>query len=210
MAEEAAAEDRSGGDRSETSDYTSEDEGTEDYRRGGYHAVRIGDTFKHGRYVVQSKLGWGHFSTVWLAWDTQKSVCLMFLLLVYFNFFVSSISQTIYAEFLMYVYRSLILCCISFRTILFMPCVFLNYCVWMSEECIVVYAEYYFGLFLHPKKHMYCNLWLGIVCKEKIVYLDNDYLLLLILYLEGNFVWLISSCTLHVCFIFIFFFLTLV
>ncbi|XP_041994030.1 SRSF protein kinase 1-like [Salvia splendens] len=73
MAEEAARE-RDGGDRSETSDYTSEDEGTEDYRRGGYHAVRIGDTFKHGRYVVQSKLGWGHFSTVWLAWDIQKSI----------------------------------------------------------------------------------------------------------------------------------------
>lgn len=73
MAEEAAPE-RNGGDRSEASDYTSEDEGTEDYRRGGYHAVRIGDTFKHGRYVVQSKLGWGHFSTVWLAWDIQKSV----------------------------------------------------------------------------------------------------------------------------------------
>ncbi|KAL8515882.1 hypothetical protein ACS0TY_014544 [Phlomoides rotata] len=72
MAEEAP--ERNGGDRSETSDYTSEDEGTEDYRRGGYHAVRIGDAFKHGRYVVQSKLGWGHFSTVWLAWDTQKSI----------------------------------------------------------------------------------------------------------------------------------------
>ncbi|KAH9660299.1 protein kinase domain-containing protein [Citrus sinensis] len=63
----------SNGDRSDVSDYTSEDEGTEDYRRGGYHAVRIGDTFKNGRYVVQSKLGWGHFSTVWLAWDTQTS-----------------------------------------------------------------------------------------------------------------------------------------
>ena len=46
-------------DRSEASDYSSEDEGTEDYRRGGYHAVRIGDTFKNGSYVVQSKLGWG-------------------------------------------------------------------------------------------------------------------------------------------------------
>lgn len=52
---------------------TSEDEGTDDYRRGGYHAVRIGDAFKGGRYVVQSKLGWGHFSTVWLAWDTLMS-----------------------------------------------------------------------------------------------------------------------------------------
>ncbi|KAF7804360.1 serine/threonine-protein kinase SRPK-like [Senna tora] len=60
-------------DRTESSDFTSEDEGTEDYRRGGYHAVRIGDTFKNGRYVIQSKLGWGHFSTVWLAWDTQLS-----------------------------------------------------------------------------------------------------------------------------------------
>ncbi|OMO58267.1 hypothetical protein CCACVL1_25518 [Corchorus capsularis] len=66
------AEDKNG-DRSEASDYSSEDEGTEDYRRGGYHAVRIGDTFKNGCYVVQSKLGWGHFSTVWLAWDTQRS-----------------------------------------------------------------------------------------------------------------------------------------
>ncbi|KAJ8754083.1 hypothetical protein K2173_001981 [Erythroxylum novogranatense] len=66
---EEEPEDRS----SESGDYTSEDEGSEDYRRGGYHAVRIGDTFKNGRYVVQSKLGWGHFSTVWLAWDTHKS-----------------------------------------------------------------------------------------------------------------------------------------
>ena len=61
-------------DHTDSSDYTSDDEGSEDYRRGGYHAVRIGDTFKNGRYVVQSKLGWGHFSTVWLAWDTQSSV----------------------------------------------------------------------------------------------------------------------------------------
>ncbi|KFK27614.1 hypothetical protein AALP_AA8G406400 [Arabis alpina] len=58
---------------SDGSDYSSEDEGTEDYRRGGYHAVRVGDTFKNGSYVIQSKLGWGHFSTVWLAWDTLKS-----------------------------------------------------------------------------------------------------------------------------------------
>ncbi|XP_074286172.1 uncharacterized protein LOC141611518 [Silene latifolia] len=56
----------------EESDYTSEDEGSEDYRRGGYHQVKVGDSFKNGRYVVQSKLGWGHFSTVWLAWDTQN------------------------------------------------------------------------------------------------------------------------------------------
>ena len=60
--------------RSESSNFTSEDEGTEDYRRGGYHAVRVGDSFKQGAYVIQSKLGWGHFSTVWLAWDTVHNV----------------------------------------------------------------------------------------------------------------------------------------
>ncbi|EAY91861.1 hypothetical protein OsI_13507 [Oryza sativa Indica Group] len=77
-AEEAEMEAEAGtegddGDGGGSSDYTSEDEGTEDYRRGGYHAVRVGDSFKQGAYVVQSKLGWGHFSTVWLAWDTGHS-----------------------------------------------------------------------------------------------------------------------------------------
>ncbi|KAK1262917.1 Serine/threonine-protein kinase AFC3 [Acorus gramineus] len=77
--EEEEVLDRSGGGSDGGSsggggeDMTSEDEGTEEYRRGGYHAVRIGDSFKSGAYVVQSKLGWGHFSTVWLAWDTVGS-----------------------------------------------------------------------------------------------------------------------------------------
>ncbi|KPP63349.1 SRSF protein kinase 3-like [Scleropages formosus] len=35
---------------------------------GGYHPVKIGDLF-NGRYHVIRKLGWGHFSTVWLCWD---------------------------------------------------------------------------------------------------------------------------------------------
>lgn len=39
-------------------------------RTGGYHHVKIGDFF-NGRYHVIRKLGWGHFSTVWLAWDIQ-------------------------------------------------------------------------------------------------------------------------------------------
>lgn len=50
-----------------------EDEGMDSYRKGGYHAVRVGDTFAGGRYVAQRKLGWGQFSTVWLAYDTQTS-----------------------------------------------------------------------------------------------------------------------------------------
>ena len=39
-------------DWNELSDYTSEDEGTKDYRQGGYHVVRVGDSFKNGCYVV--------------------------------------------------------------------------------------------------------------------------------------------------------------
>ncbi|KAI4827098.1 hypothetical protein KUCAC02_030522 [Chaenocephalus aceratus] len=35
---------------------------------GGYYHVEIGDIFVD-RYQVVKKLGWGHFSTVWLCWD---------------------------------------------------------------------------------------------------------------------------------------------
>ncbi|PSS00377.1 Serine/threonine-protein kinase [Actinidia chinensis var. chinensis] len=50
-----------------------EDEGVESYRKGGYHAVRVSDSFAGGRYIAQRKLGWGEFSTVWLAYDTKSS-----------------------------------------------------------------------------------------------------------------------------------------
>jgi serine/threonine-protein kinase SRPK1 len=45
-----------------------EQEDPKDYIKGGYHPVKIGDLF-HNRYHVVRKLGWGHFSTVWLCWD---------------------------------------------------------------------------------------------------------------------------------------------
>lgn len=45
-----------------------EQESREDYRRGGYHPVKLGDLFLQ-RYHVIRKIGWGHFSTVWLCWD---------------------------------------------------------------------------------------------------------------------------------------------
>ncbi|KAF8072658.1 Serine/threonine-protein kinase SRPK [Scenedesmus sp. PABB004] len=56
-------------DRSDGGDSDVEDE--EDYRKGGYHPVHVGEKFKQGRYLVLRKLGWGHFSTVWLVLDHQ-------------------------------------------------------------------------------------------------------------------------------------------
>ncbi|ORY74140.1 kinase-like domain-containing protein [Protomyces lactucae-debilis] len=50
-----------------------EEEDFEDYCPGGYHPVKLGEAFKEGRYITTRKLGWGHFSTVWLAKDTQEN-----------------------------------------------------------------------------------------------------------------------------------------
>lgn len=47
-----------------------EQEDPADYVEGGYHPVRIGQLY-NGRYHVIRKLGWGHFSTVWLCWDVS-------------------------------------------------------------------------------------------------------------------------------------------
>lgn len=60
-------------DSPESSLYGSEDEEQEDvsqYCRGGYHPIVIGDVFDN-RYRVVRKLGWGHFSTVWLCRDLE-------------------------------------------------------------------------------------------------------------------------------------------
>eukprot|EP00049_Salpingoeca_infusionum_P000267 m.38617 g.38617 ORF g.38617 m.38617 type:complete len:555 (-) comp10210_c0_seq2:398-2062(-) len=54
-------------------DDSSDDEEDEaDYRRGGYHPVTLGEVYKQ-RYRILKKLGWGHFSTVWLVKDTSTS-----------------------------------------------------------------------------------------------------------------------------------------
>jgi len=70
----------------EKEDYTSsdsdsyhseEDEGRNAFKRGGYHPVKIGEIF-NSRYRILTKLGVGHFSTVWLAADqkTNQTVAL--------------------------------------------------------------------------------------------------------------------------------------
>eukprot|EP00727_Mastigamoeba_balamuthi_P013072 m51a1_g8388 putative srsf protein kinase 1 (645) ;mRNA; f:205355-207890 len=62
----------------EDEDYSStDDEGTAGYRKGGYHPVAVGEVY-NDRYRIVSKVGWGHFSTVWRATDlkTGKDVAL--------------------------------------------------------------------------------------------------------------------------------------
>lgn len=44
----------------------------EDYCKGGYHPVHVGETYKDGKYTIVRKLGWGHFSTVWLSKDNTN------------------------------------------------------------------------------------------------------------------------------------------
>lgn len=70
----------------EDTDYDSEDdeddefshvnpeneEDLKDYVPGGYHTCYIGETYKNNKYTLVRKLGWGHFSTVWLARDNDK------------------------------------------------------------------------------------------------------------------------------------------
>lgn len=60
------------------SENTADEEDSEDYCKGGYHPVHVGENFKDGKYTVVRKLGWGHFSTVWLSRDNanEKHVAL--------------------------------------------------------------------------------------------------------------------------------------
>uniref|UniRef100_A0A3P9QEG4 non-specific serine/threonine protein kinase n=1 Tax=Poecilia reticulata TaxID=8081 RepID=A0A3P9QEG4_POERE len=57
--------------------YEEQQENSSDYGIGGYYRVEIGEIFVD-RYQVLKKLGWGHFSTVWLCWDmvTKRFVAL--------------------------------------------------------------------------------------------------------------------------------------
>lgn len=56
-----------------TGDASMEEEDIRDYTEGGYHPVQVGDAFQEGRYLIVRKLGWGHFSTVWLSKDTLST-----------------------------------------------------------------------------------------------------------------------------------------
>ena len=41
------------------------------YCKGGYHPVRIDNLFNRDKYRIVSKLGYGVYSTVWLAFDLE-------------------------------------------------------------------------------------------------------------------------------------------
>lgn len=53
----------------------------EGYTVGGYHPIKIGDTFHHSRHEVVHKLGFGGYSTIWLTRDKhlQRYVSLKIL-----------------------------------------------------------------------------------------------------------------------------------
>jgi serine/threonine-protein kinase SRPK3 len=73
---DSASESESSGD--EATENTADEEDSEDYCKGGYHPVQVGEQYKDGKYTIVRKLGWGHFSTVWLSKDniTGKHVAL--------------------------------------------------------------------------------------------------------------------------------------
>jgi len=56
-------------------------ENFEEYVPGGFHPTTIGDTFRDGRYRIVHKLGFGGYSTIWLAHDQhlQRYVSLKIL-----------------------------------------------------------------------------------------------------------------------------------
>nr|CAD2173165.1 unnamed protein product [Meloidogyne enterolobii] len=54
-------------------DVNGDHEDPRDYRRGGYHPVRLGELFNR-RYLVLRKLGWGQFSTVWMCSDAGTTI----------------------------------------------------------------------------------------------------------------------------------------
>lgn len=52
--------------------YPDQEEDLKDYAPGGYHTCYIGENYKNNKYTLVRKLGWGHFSTVWLARDNDR------------------------------------------------------------------------------------------------------------------------------------------
>ena len=67
---QSGSDSESSGD--EGTEATADEEDSEDYCKGGYHPVQVGEQYKDGKYTIVRKLGWGHFSTVWLSKDNTS------------------------------------------------------------------------------------------------------------------------------------------
>jgi hypothetical protein len=52
-------------------DWPEENLSSTTHQGGGFYPARLGETFDDGRFVISRKLGWGGFSTVWLARDRK-------------------------------------------------------------------------------------------------------------------------------------------
>lgn len=74
-AEDPEVEDESGEDDEDDEDpvHPENEEDLKDYVPGGYHPCYIGENYKNNKYTLVRKLGWGHFSTVWLAKDNDRN-----------------------------------------------------------------------------------------------------------------------------------------
>lgn len=119
-----------------------DEEGMESYRKGGYHAVRVGDQFAGGRYIAQRKLGWGQYSTVWLAYDTRtsvRSISLFFFFNRFYAFFIDIPGIYTSILFLFSCVRNLLLCEILYWVIQVVEITrFLDHvCMFfMGEKCL--------------------------------------------------------------------------
>ncbi|KAL8677572.1 MAG: hypothetical protein Q9186_006006 [Xanthomendoza sp. 1 TL-2023] len=69
-------------------------ENVERYRPGGYHPINIDDIFSSGRYQIVHKLGYGSYSTVWLARDHHND-CFVALKVIAAQFSVSNTESRI-------------------------------------------------------------------------------------------------------------------
>ena len=54
------------------SEESDSEEEVRDYKRGGFHPVKLGNRFSEKRYTIVEKMGNGRFSTVWMAWDAKQ------------------------------------------------------------------------------------------------------------------------------------------
>ncbi|KAK0220859.1 kinase-like domain-containing protein [Armillaria nabsnona] len=57
-----------------SSAWTHNEENKNRYRPSGYHPTQVGDEHAGGRYTITGKLGWGEYSTVWLARDNEANI----------------------------------------------------------------------------------------------------------------------------------------